>query len=157
MTAYRFRVKFDPDPRSLWRDIAVGADRTIAEFQSAINPAVGLDQGHLWFVGTDEDYWDSEGKYQCPQEYEQSQGGGPVFRTERFENAGEVTIGEMARQLGLEQYDRICYLYDYGEEWRFYAILKEVLNDESSDTEPAVVNKKGESIDQYGPSRERRF
>lgn len=59
MISYRFRVKFDPDPTSLWRDIIVGADRTIAEFQSAINPAVGLDQGHLWFVGTDEDYWDS--------------------------------------------------------------------------------------------------
>jgi len=24
MTAYRFRVKFDPDPTSLWRDIVVG-------------------------------------------------------------------------------------------------------------------------------------
>jgi hypothetical protein len=63
----------------------------------------------------------------------------------------------MARQLDLEQYDRICYLYDYGDEWRFYAILKEVLNDEPSDTEPAVVNTEGESIDQYGSSRERRF
>jgi hypothetical protein len=157
MTAYRFRVKFDPDPRSLWRDITVGADRTVVEFQTAINPAVGLEQGHLWFVGTDEDYWDSEVKYQCPQEYEQSQGGGPMFRTERRENASEVTVGEMARQLGLEQYDRICYLYDYGDEWRFYAILKEVLSDEPSDTEPDVVNKKGEPIDQYGPSRERRF
>jgi len=53
MTAYRFRIKFDPDPTSLWRDIVVGADRTITELQSAINPAVGLDQGHLWFVGED--------------------------------------------------------------------------------------------------------
>ena len=59
MTAYRFRIKFDPDPTSLWRDIVVGADRTIAEFQSAINSAVGLDQGHLWFVGEGKDYWDS--------------------------------------------------------------------------------------------------
>lgn len=156
MTAYRFRVKFDPDPRSLWRDIVVGADRTITEFQSAINAAVGLDQGHLWFVGTDEDYWDSGVKYQCPQEYEQSQGG-PVFRTERTENAGEVTVGEMARQSNIEQYDRICYLYDYGEEWRFYAILKELLGDEPSDTEPDVVNEKGEPVDQYDPSRGRRF
>jgi hypothetical protein len=78
MTAYRFRVKFDPDPTSLWRDIAVGADRTIAEFQSAINPAVGLDQGHLWFVGDDEGYWDSAVKYQCPQEYEESPGWTPA-------------------------------------------------------------------------------
>lgn len=55
-------------------------------------------------------------KYQCPQEYEESLGGDPVLRTERIENAGDVTIGEMTRQLGLEQYDRICYLYDYGDE-----------------------------------------
>lgn len=150
MTAYRFRVKFDPDPTSLWRDIVVGADRTIAEFQSVINPAVGLDQGHLWFVGKDEDYWDSAVKYQCPQEYEESLGGDPILRTERIENAGEVTIGEMTRQLGLEQYDRICYLYDYGDEWRFYAILKEILSDEPSDKPPEVVKEKGESIgDQY--------
>lgn len=45
MTAYRFRVKFDPDPTSLWRDIVVGADRTIDELQSTINPAAGLDRG----------------------------------------------------------------------------------------------------------------
>lgn len=53
-----------------------------------------------------------------------------------------MTIGEITRQLGLEQYDRICYLYDYGDEWRFYAILKKILSDEPSDTEPAVVNKR---------------
>jgi len=152
MTAYRFRIKFDPDPTSLWRDIVVGADRTITELQSAINPAVGLDQGHLWFVGEDEDYWDSAVKYQCPQEYDESLSGDPLLRTERIENAGDVTIGEMTRQLGLEQYDRICYLYDYGDEWRFYAILKEVLSDEPSDKEPDIVKEKGDPInDQYDP------
>jgi len=152
MTAYRFRIKFDPDPTSLWRDIVVGADRTITELQSAINSAVGLDQGHLWFVGEDEGYWDSAVKYQCPQEYKESLNGDPLLRTERIENAGDVTIGEMTRQLGLEQYDRICYLYDYGDEWRFYAILKEVLSDEPSDKEPAIVKEKGDPInDQYDP------
>ncbi|ELY41598.1 IS1096 element passenger TnpR family protein [Natronorubrum sulfidifaciens] len=152
MTAYRFRIKFDPDPTSLWRDIVVGADRTITELQSAINPAVGLDQGHLWFVGEDEDYWDSAVKYQCPQEYEESLNGDPLLRTERIENAGDVTIGEMTRQLGLEQYDRICYLYDYGDEWRFYAILKDVLSDEPSDKGPDIVKEKGDPInDQYDP------
>ena len=55
MTAYRFRIKFGSDPTSLWRDVIVGVDRTIAEFQAMFNPAVGLDQGHLWFVGSDED------------------------------------------------------------------------------------------------------
>jgi hypothetical protein len=62
MTAYRFRVKYDPDPTALWRDVVVRADRTIAELQSAINRAFGLDEGHLWFVGTNEDYWNSDVK-----------------------------------------------------------------------------------------------
>ena len=132
-------------------------DRTIAEFQSAINPAVGLDQSHLWFVGIDEDYWNSDIKYQCPQDYEQSRGGGPEFRTDRLKNAAEVTIGEMTRHVPLDQYDRLCYLYDYGDEWRFYAILKELYTDEPSNTEPAVVNEKGGVLDQYDPPRERRF
>jgi len=99
------------------------------------------------------DYWDSAVKYQCPQEYDESLlSGDPLLRTERIENAGDVTIGEMTRQLGLEQYDRICYLYDYGDEWRFYAILKEVLSDEPSDKEPDIVKEKGDPInDQYDP------
>lgn len=151
MTAYRFRVKFDPDPTSLWRDIVVGADRTIDEFQSAINPAVGLDQDHLWFIGTDEDYWDSDVKYQCSQEYEDMPSGGSVRFGEQTHNAGETTVETMTQQLGLEQYDRICYLYDYGDDWRFYAILKEVFSDEPGDKEPEVVNEKGDSIDQYDP------
>jgi len=82
----------------------------------------------------------------------ESLSGDPLLRTERIENAGDVTIGGMTRQLGLEQYDRICYLYDYGDEWRFYAILKEVLSDEPSDKEPDIVKEKGDPInDQYDP------
>lgn len=149
MTAYRFRVKFDPDPTALWRDIVVGADRSIDEFQSAINAAVGLDQGHLWFVGTDEDFWDSEIKYLCPQEYDEPLGGDPAWRSEQLWNAGAVTVGEMTRQVGLDRYDRLCYLYDFGAEWRFYAILKSVIGDEPSHTEPTVVKGKGDTIDQY--------
>jgi len=63
----------------------------------------------------------------------------------------------MARQMDLEKYDRLCYPYDYGDEWRFYAILKDVLSDESDDMEPAVMNTEREAIDQYGSSRGRRF
>jgi len=63
----------------------------------------------------------------------------------------------MVRRPSLEQCDRIHYLYHYGDEWHFYAILKPVLDDESGDTETDVVNRKGEPVDQYNPSRERRF
>lgn len=148
MTTYRFRVKFEDDPTSLWRDIVVGEDRTLTEFQSVLNRAVGLNQDHLWFFGTDQDYWDSDVQYKRPEEIEQS--AGRFMGDEEEYDAGETTIGQMARQLDLEERDRICYLFDYGDEWRFYAILKEINDDAPSDKEPEVVNEKGDPLEQYG-------
>lgn len=153
MTVYRYRVKFEHDPTSLWRDIVVGADRSIDEFQTGFNSAVGLDQAHLWFVGTNQDYWDSDVQYKRPEEIQQSAGG--LMRGSKEYDAGETSIGQMARQLDLKEGDRICYLYDYGDEWRFYSILKEIDEDESSDTQPAVVKEKGDPVDQYAPPGER--
>jgi len=154
MTAYRFRVKFDPDPTSLWRDIVVGKSRTLDELQSTINTAFGLDDDHLWFFGEEEDYWKSVVKYQRPEEYENlpSGAGGMLSSDEETRNAGEETVGDMLGQMELQKTDRFCYLYDYGDEWRFYAILKETLDDKPDDTEPELVGEKGDEIDQYGYS-----
>jgi len=153
MTAYRFRVKFAPDPTSLWRDIVVGANRSLDELQATINTAVGLDQGHLWFVGADEDYWDSDIKYQCPREFEDSQGGPAMGFGEETYDAGEARVSDVVEQLGLDERDRICYLYDYGHEWRFYAILKEVVDDEQAERGPEVMESKGGTVEQHATSR----
>ena len=151
MTVYRFRVKFDSDPTSLWRDIVVGERRTLDELQSVINKAFGLDEGHLWFFG-DDGYWNSGVKYECPEEYGDlpEMGGGILGHAEETYNADEETVGDMVRHLELEKQDRICYLYDYGDEWRFYAILKKRLEGEPDDFEPEVIGEKGDEIDQYG-------
>lgn len=148
MTTYRFRVKFEYDPTSLWRDIVAGADCTLDEFQTVLNRTVGLNQDHLWFFGTDQDYWDSDVQYKRPGEIKQTAGG--LTRGGEEYDAGETTIDQMARQLDLEEYDRICYLFDYGDEWRFYGILKEIDEDEPSDKAPEVVKEKGEPVEQYG-------
>jgi len=150
MTTYRFRIKFDSDPTALWRDVQIGAERTLVELQSIINPAFGLDNGHLWFIGTDEDYWESDIKYLCPQETG-TPSAEPLRPNERIEHADETTVGDLIGQLGLEQYDRVCYLYDYGDEWRFYAILKEIDTEQPNDSEPTIVNQKGDTVEQYAP------
>lgn len=149
MTTYRFRVKYEYDPTSLWRDIAIGGDRTLDEFQTVLNRAVGLNQDHLWFFGTDQDYWDSDRQYKRPEEIEQSTSG--LMRGGAEYDAGETAIGQMVRQLDLDKRDRICYLFDYGDEWRFYTILKEINENESSDKAPEVVKEKGDPVEQYGP------
>jgi len=147
------QVKFDPDPTSLWRDVVVGSDCTLDELQGMISAAMGLGQGHLWFVGTDEAYWDSDIKYQCPREFEDSQAGSAMGFGEETYDAGETTVGDAIEQLGLDERDRICYLYDYGDEWRFYAILKEVVDDEPDVRSPEVVESRGEAIEQYTTDR----
>ena len=149
MTTYRFRVKYEYAPTSLWRDIAVGGDQTIDEFQTVLNHAVGLNQDHLWFFGTDQDYWDSDVQYKRPEEIEQSAGG--LMRGGTEYDASETTIGQMVRHLDLDERDRLCYLFDYGDEWRFYAILKEIDETESSDKAPDVVNENGDPVEQYRP------
>ncbi|MFB6352575.1 MAG: hypothetical protein ABEJ92_00660 [Halobacteriales archaeon] len=148
MTAYRFRVKFDPDPTALWRDVVIGEARTVDEFQTKINEAVGLDQGHLWFVGADESYWDSDVKFERPAAYEE-RGDDPFGYDETTYNAGETTMGELVQRLDLDERDRLCYLYDYGDEWRFYGILKAILDDEPGDKPPEVVGEKGDPVEQY--------
>lgn len=149
MPTYRFRVKYEHDPTSLWRDIVVGTDRTLDEFQTVLNHAVGLNQDHLWFFGTDQHYWDSDIQYKRPGEIEQSPGG--LMRGGEEYDAGETTIGQMARQLDLDERDRLCYLFDYGDEWRFYAILKEIDEGGPSDKAPEVITEKGAPVKQYGP------
>ncbi|MDG5778331.1 hypothetical protein VB773_19625 [Haloarculaceae archaeon H-GB2-1] len=90
-----FRVKYEYDPTSLWRDIIVGADRTLDEFQTVLNRVVGLNQDHLWFFGTDQDYWNSDVQYKRPGEIDQSPGG--MLRGGEEYDAGEPTMGQMVR------------------------------------------------------------
>lgn len=149
MTAYRFRVKLERAPTALWRDIVIGGERTLDELQAAFNDAVGLNQDHLWFFGSDQDYWQSIVKYQRSEEYEDLPSGGPMRFDEEVYNAGETSIDEMIEQLELEERDRICYLFDYGDEWRFYAILKEVRPDAASDIPPDVVKQKADPVILY--------
>lgn len=146
MTSYRFRVRFEYEPTALWRDVVVGENRTLDEFQAVINRSVGLNQAHLWFFGTDRDYWQSPVQYKRSEELDLA---GPTTSDETKYDASETTIGEMVRQLDLDEDDRICYLFDYGDEWRFYATLENVDSDGSSDRGPTVVKETGDPVEQY--------
>lgn len=68
-------------------------DRTLDEFQTVLNRAVGLSQDLLWFFGTDQDYWNSAIQYKRPGEIEQSLSG--LLRSGEEYDAGETTIGQI--------------------------------------------------------------
>jgi hypothetical protein len=149
MTTNRFRVTDEHDPTSLWRDIVVGADHPLDEFQTVLTHAVGLNQDHRWCFGTDQDDWDSDSQYKRPGEIEQSASG--QMRGGAEYDAGETTIGQMARQRDRDERERLCYLFDDGDEWRFDAIRTDIDEGGPSDKAPDVVTRKGEPVEQYGP------
>lgn len=151
MTSYRFRVKASWNPREIYRDIIIGSDRMLEDLHRAINTAFGLDSDHLWFFGTDQDYWQSRVKYLCPREFKSPHPWGEWFEffsgrvSEERHNAAEVPL----RDLNLDVRDRLCSLFDYGDEWRFYLILEEKREDDPSDGAPILVKRKGDDIVQY--------
>lgn len=123
MAAFRFRIRFVTGRELPQREVVLGVDRTLDEFQRAINAAFGFDQYHLWFFGNGDEYWDSTVKYQHPDEYEDQTGADAVLLGETTYNAAETTMGEMANHLELAPGDSLCYLYDYGDECRFDCTL----------------------------------
>ncbi|MFC4548779.1 MULTISPECIES: plasmid pRiA4b ORF-3 family protein [Halorussus] len=147
MAAYRFRVKSERSSGTFWRDFEIGGDRTLLEFHETIAEAVGLEEDRLWFFGTDRDYWESPVKYQSPREYGELSSGGAMRWDEDVLDAATVTVAEF----GLERWGRICYLFDYVEEWRFYATLDRIDDDRPDATPPAVVGRKGD-VDLLRPS-----
>jgi len=145
MASYLFRVKADWDPRNLWRDIVIGGARSLEDLHRAINTSFEIGFEHLWFFGTDKDYWKSHRMYKSPTDFENL----PKWMefwdslsgiSESEVNAAGVSIDELNLKVG----DRLCYLFDYADEWRFYLILKKILEDEPSQKEPVTVKGKGE-------------
>lgn len=146
MAAYRFRIVSEADPMALWRDVVIGGKRTLADLQREINVAVDLPQYHLWFFGIGDAYWNSQVKYQRPDEYQRSDSSDPVTAGEMTYDAGETTIDAVVADLDLGIDDFFCYLYDYSNEWRFSLILREQREEASGDIPAQVVDGEG-SID----------
>jgi len=150
MVSLLFRVKASWSPKDLWRDITIGANRSLEDLQEAINVSFGLDFDHLWFMAKGQEYWSSPVKYRSPTEFEHPDPWDDVFeyftgKVEEKHNAAEVTLGELDLAVG----DRLCYLFDYGDEWRFYMILRKVNDMDSSVLEAAEVKRRGGDIVQY--------
>ncbi len=149
MTSLLFKVKASWTPSRLWREIVIGANRSLEAFQKAVNRSFGLEFDHLWFMAKGVKYWDSPVKYLSPLELETQDTRGFALnffhgRAEEY-NAAMVTLGELNLIVG----DRMCYLYDYGDEWRFLIKLVCVNYDDSSNLDPIEVNRRGDDISEH--------
>jgi hypothetical protein len=57
----------------------------------------------------------------------------------------EVLIGE----LGLIKGQKILYLFDYGDNWRFQVQLEEIIPGKKEGGSPVIIEKKGKNPVQY--------
>lgn len=148
MTAYRFRFTYTPASESLSRDLVVGESRSVVALQSTLNQSVGLDDYHLWFVGADRAFWESSVKYQRPEEFDDMTEPA-MMGEEATYDASETTIAQMVDRLDLADGVEFCYLYDYGDEWRFSGTLVARLDGEPDDSPAEVVASEGGQLEQY--------
>ncbi len=126
---YRFKVSLG---RNLWRRIEVSARHRLLDLHDAIQSAYAFDDDHLYAFFMDGKAWSDE-KFASPYNDE-----GPFV--------DDVQIGE----LGLSEGQRILYLFDYGDEWRFQVTLEEIRQEEPKPRRPKIVEKKGKAPEQYG-------
>jgi len=126
---YRFKVALR---QSLWRRIEVSASHTLLDLHYAIQNAYRFDGDHLYSFFMDGQAW-SDDRLTSPYDDE-----GP--------HVDEVRIGD----LGLEAGQRILYLFDYGDEWRFQVTLEEIREEGRRPRKPKTVEQKGRAPEQYG-------
>ena len=117
--------------KNLWRRIETAGEHTLKDLHHAIRGAYGFDDDHLYAFFMDGEPW-SDGKFTSPNDEE-----GPYV--------DEVRIGE----LGLSEGQRMLYLFDYGDEWRFQVAVEAIRKSGARPHEPKVVDQKGKAPEQY--------
>ncbi len=114
---YTFRVRilggfYAPEEApSVWREIEVAANQTLADLGEAIPLAFGFDDPHLWSFFLSGRPWDREREYALHSEPDPL--GGP-----RPHAARRIAIREVPLP-GAAGKKEFLFLFDYGDEWHF--------------------------------------
>lgn len=126
---YLFNVSL---ANNLWRRIEIGANHTLLDLHRSIQEAFHFDDDHLYSFFMDNKAW-SHKRINSPYDDE-----GP--------HADEVRVGE----LDLVDGQRILYLFDFGDEWRFRVELEGIRKEGDRPERPRMVESRGRAPEQYG-------
>ncbi len=123
---YIFKVSL----QSSWRKIKISSSSSLEDLHLIIQDAFNFDNDHLYAFFTSGKAWQGE-NYSSPY-------------SDGF-NAAEKKIID----LGLLPGQEILYIFDFGVEWRI-KVKYERLIEEPQLLKPQVIDKKGQSPEQYG-------
>jgi Plasmid pRiA4b ORF-3-like protein len=128
--------------RSIWREIEIAANQTLADLGEAIPLAFGFDDPHLWSFFLSGQAWDRATEYALASDPDPF--GGPRARAAR-----RVAIRE-APLPGASGQQEFLFLFDYGDEWHFgVKLVRQSSTVELGARYPRVVAQQGTAPPQY--------
>jgi Plasmid pRiA4b ORF-3-like protein len=140
MPSYVFRVRIlggfyaPPGAPSIWREVELAADQTLAELGERIPAAFEFDDDHLWSFFLSGKPWDRASEYaRLPDP--------PVGGRNR--GADGLRVGDAPAK------KEFLFLFDYGDEWHFGVRLVRTGEVEPGARYPRVVASQGQAPRQY--------
>lgn len=131
-----------------WRRIAMLGDQSLYKFAEAIIHSFDFSFDHCFgFFSNTESYHlgDSKRKYELFADLE-DQGIEPVDS----DSVKKTKIQKAWKKIG----ERMIFMFDYGDDWRFLVELEEINKVQASRKYPLILDKKGESPEQYPPAED---
>jgi hypothetical protein len=140
LPTYVFRVRIlggfyaPPGAASIWREIELTADQTLAELGERIPLAFGFDDDHLWSFFLSGKPWDQASEHaRLPD---------PPLG-DRKRGADSLRVGDAPAR------KEFLFLFDYGDEWHFGVKLVRTGELEPGARYPRVVASQGQAPPQY--------
>jgi Plasmid pRiA4b ORF-3-like protein len=145
---YTFRVRIrggyyaPPEATTVWRDIEIAANQTLADLGDVIPLAFDFDDPHLWSFFLSGKAWDRATQYALRSDFDPM--GEPDSRAADLVQIRDVPFP------GVTGKKEFLFLFDYGDEWHFGVKLRR-LNDrvERGAPYPRVVAEQGKAPPQY--------
>jgi Plasmid pRiA4b ORF-3-like protein len=131
--------------RSVWREIEIAANQTLADLGTAIPLAFGFDDPHLWSFFLSGRPWDRQSEYALHSEPDLFEEGPRPHAAKRIAIRDVPLPGAAGKK-------EFLFLFDYGDEWYFGVKLVRLLPSvEPGMRYPRVVAQAGEAPPQYPP------
>lgn len=126
------RDKFSTE--TIWRKITIPSDLTLYDFSSAILEAFDFDNDHLHQFT----YKDRQGFQKSIYHPYTQHGEDDGFTDQILLRDWQINIG-----------DRITYIFDFGDWWKFNVVLESIEEPDPKLKKPKVIEQKGKSPEQY--------
>ncbi len=129
-------------PHKVMRKIKIAGSRSLYQFAKAITGAFGFSFDHAF------GFYDTFGNLrEAKKAYELFVDIGEEMTSPASQGVKKTKVSQAFQQAG----EKMLFLFDYGDEWRFAVELKEIHKTEQKESDPVVLESIGKAPAQYPP------